>query len=570
MRSGEGEKVNGREQAIRPSLLYILSLVGFAIAVASSFGHQVQIIPTDAPFGLLGMLPPAYWAGMGIMVLSLALGFRHATAGVFFFQSATIFLALWGAPSLFEPFPSTWDSTMHYYSALEIARNGVMPTDPAFAYAFNYPGFFVLGSSYIVMADPPAILFIRAWSFFAALFTLAAIYLFVRTYVPDADYRLTFLIAAFANVWLQFNFSPQSLGLAAGLLIFVCLEREGMSWRLAAIGLFTFIVVAHPTTLMFVLGAIILKEVAGRTYRFIVGRHKPIKWDRPWPLGAFILIWIGWLITGSASFSRGIVEFIMLRLSYIMYAGQSVVEQVALRTSPENVLGALYSQIRLGSVALFAGATVLAILVLLYYRKRSPRIVPSNILALFILPILIVPLDTLFFNGQLYDRGILFMMLAAPIIFVPLLIGRAGKYGGPILAALAVLIVIAASTTIFYQESLYISSERSIAASEYLVDRGPGTYVVGGYYPYDVWGDTSEGYQRMKFNTAYGGDERAETIDNLTMYYGQGAYMFDHTSELWHRQWGIYYMYSFYEKQAPEHYRVYDNGDYYVIYARGR
>lgn len=569
MTSGEGAKLGERERAIRPSLLYMLSLVGFAMVVASSIGHEVQVIPVDAPFGLFGMLPPAYWAGMAIMLLSLALGFRHGTESLFFFQSAVIFLALWGAPTFFERFPSTWDSTMHYYSSLEIARLGAMPIDPAFAYAFNYPGFFVLGSSYIVMADPPALLFLRYYSLFAALFTIAAIYLFVRTYVPGADHRLVFLIAAFANVWLQFNFSPQSLGLAAGLLIFVCLERDGMGWRLAALGLFTFIVVAHPTTLIFVLGAILLKEVAGRTYRLIVGHHKPIRWDRPWPLGAFILIWIGWLLTGSASFSRGIFEFITMRLSYILYAGQTVVEQVALRTSPENVLGAIYSQIRLGSVALFAGATMLAILVLLYYRKKAPRVVPSNILALFILPILIVPLDTLFFNGQLYDRGILYMMLVAPIIFVPLLIGRAGKYARPALTVLAVLIVAAAASTAFYQESLYVSNERSIAAAEYLSERGPGSYVVGGFYPYDVWSDTSEGYSRMKFNAAYGSDDHAETIDNMTLYYGRGGYLFDSTSELWHRQWGIHYMYSFYVAQIGDHYRVYDNGDHYVVFSRG-
>ncbi|GEM_PF-1075045 len=569
MLSGGG-KLEERERGIRPSILYALSLVGFAIVVASSIGHEVQVIPVDTPFGLLGMLPPAYWIGMLIMLLSLALGFKRGAEGLFFFQSALVFLALWGAPTMFERFPSTWDTTMHYYSSLEIARAGAMPTDPSFAYAFNYPGFFVLGSSYIVMADPPAILFLRAWSLFAALFTVAAIYLFVRTYVPGADYRLAFLISAFANVWLQFNFSPQSMGLAAGLLIFVCLEREGTEWRLASIGLFTFVVVAHPTTLIFVLGAILLKEVAGRLYRLIVGRHKPIRWDRPWPLGAFILIWIGWLLTGSASFSRGIAEFIAERLSYIMYAGQTVVEQVAMRTSPENVLGAIYSQVRLGSVAMFAGATLLALLVLLYYRKKDPRVVPSNILALFLMPILIVPLDTLFFNGQLYDRGLLYLMLVAPIIFVPLLIGRAGRYVRPALTVLAVLIVVAAASTMFYQESLYVSSERSVAASDYLSNRGPDTYVVGGFYPYDVWSDTPEQYQRIKFNTAYGSDEKAESINNLTLYFGRGGYLFDHTSELWYRQWGVHHMYAFYEEQIGQHYRVYDNGDHYVVYSRGR
>ena len=544
--------------------------MGFAIVVASSIGHEVQTIATDVPFGLLGLLPLSYWIGMLIMLTSLLIGFKHGTERLFFFQSLVIFLALWGAPTLFERFPSTWDTTMHYYSSLEIARQGTMPLSPEFSYAYNYPGFFVLGSSYIVMADPPAILFLRAWSLFAAFFTLASIYLFVRTYVPGFDYRLTFLIAAFANVWLQFNFSPQSLGLAAGLLIFVCLEREGIEWRLAALGLFTFIVLAHPTTLIFVLGAILLKEVAGRVYRIFVGRRKGVKKDRPWPLGAFILIWLGWLLTGSSSFSKGLAEFILMRLSYIMYAGQTVVTQVAMRTSPENVLGTIYPQIRLGSVVLFAGATILALIVLLYYRKKKPRVVPSNILALFILPILLVPLDTLFFNGQLYDRGLLFLMLVAPLIFVPLLILRAGRYIRPTLTIIAVLIVIAASSTIFYQESLYISSERSIAATDYLSNRGPDTYVVGGFYPYDVWSDTPEKYQRIKYNTAYGSDERPESIDNITQYFGRGGYLFDHTSELWYRQWGIYYMYSFYEEQARDNYRIYDNGDHYVIYSRGQ
>lgn len=567
-----GEGVFGRrsEQAIRPSLLYVLSLVGFAIVIVTSLGSAIQVLPTSTPFGLLGALPAGYWAGMVIMLLSLALGFRQESETLFFVQSALVFLALWGAPALFERFPSTWDSTMHYYSALEIARQGVIPTTPEFSYAYNYPGFFVLGASYAALVDPPALGFLRLYPLFAAAVTIAAIYLFVRTYVPSADYRLAFLIAAFANVWLQFNFSPQSLGLAAGLLIFVCLEREGTAWRLAAIGLFTFIVVAHPTTLVFVLGAIVLKEVIGRLYRLVIARHRPIRWDRSWPIGAFILIWVAWLITGSASFSTGIAAFIIERLSYILYAGQTVVEQVAMRTSPENVLGQVYPQIRLAAVALFAGAAVLALLHYLYSRKRSSAPIPKNVLTLFFLPFLVVPLDTLFFNGQLYDRGLLYVMLVAPIIFVPLLIGRVHRYVRPVLAVLAVATVVLASSTVFYQESLYVSSEQSIAASEYLAGQGPDTFVVGGYYPYAVWLDDPEGYSRIKYNTAYGGDERAESMDNLTVYFGRGGWLFDRTSELWYRQWGIHYMYDFYVNQTDEHYRVYDNGDHYVVYSRGR
>ena len=45
----------------------------------------------------------------------------------------------------------------------------------------------------------------------------------------------------------------------------------------------------------------------------------------------------------------------------------------------------------------------------------------------------------------------------------------------------------------------------------------------------------------MKFNAAYGSDDHAETIDNMTLY-AEGAVSFDSTSELWHRQC-IHYMY---------------------------
>lgn len=548
--------------------LYALSLIGFAVVVASSLGHQVQEIPTSAPFGLLGMLPIGYWAGLAIMLMSLALGLRDGNETLFFTQTALLFLSLWGAPSFFESYPSTWDSYMHYYSSVEIARSGAVPLDPNFAYAFNYPGFFVLSASYTLLGEPPALAFIRFYPLFAALVTIAAIYLFVRTYVPGTDYRLAFVIAAFANVWLQFNFSPQSLGLAAGLLVFVCLEREGLEWRLAAIGLFVFIVVAHPTTLVFVLGAVALKEIVGRFYRFVIARHRPIRWDRPWPIGAFILIWVAWLITGASSFSSNLAVFIWERLQYLGYVGEQVANQWQMRASPENILGPLYPQMRTAAVGLFIVATLVSLIIYLYVRKRSPAVFPKNILALFLLPFFIVPLDALFFNGQLYDRGILYLVLVAPIIFVPMFIGRAKPRLKVVLTAVALVVVVMAASTVFYQESLYISNDQSIAASTYMAEEVPPTYVVGGYYPYDVWSLEPEEYSRLKFNTAWGSN--GESIANLTTYYGSGSYLFDETTELWYRQWGVRFMYDYYVDQAADYYRVYDNGAYWAAFSPRR
>jgi hypothetical protein len=162
---------------------------------------------------------------------------------------------------MFSKYPTVWDSYVHYDSSLQLVRTGMLSNDDVNSYAFNYPGFFVLGASYALLGEPDALLFLRLYPLFAAIMTMAALYLFARTSVPKLDYRLAFLFSAFANVWLQFNYSPQSMGLVAGLLIFVCLEREGKEWLYAAMFLFAYVVISHPTTLIFVLGAIALKEI---------------------------------------------------------------------------------------------------------------------------------------------------------------------------------------------------------------------------------------------------------------------------------------------------------------------
>jgi hypothetical protein len=86
--------------------------------------------------------------------------------------------------------------------------------------------------------------------------------------------------------------------------------------------------------------------------------------------------------------------------------------------------------------------------------------------------------------------------------------------------------------------------------------------VVGGYYPYKVWGSSGEDYQRLKYSTVY-----PEPPRNLSANLGPGTYVFDDTSELWYRQWGIRNMYDYYADQAASNYKVYDNGNYWVMYA---
>jgi len=546
---------------IRPWLLCLLSLIGLGICLASSIGHQIQHVALTSPFGLLGSLPATYWVGIFVMAVSLLIGFRNRSETLFLVQAVLLFVAIWASPAMFEKNPTVWDSYMHYYSAVDIVRNGLISTDPAFEYSFNYPGFFALTAAYSALSSPPALEFLKLWPVFAAVFTLTAMYLFVRTYVPTADYRLTFLICAFVNVWMQFNFSPQSIGLAVGLLIFVCLEREGTEWKLAAVLMFAFLVISHPTTMVFILGAVVLREIYVRLKRFAASRRGRAVRESKWPVGAFLLVWIAWTFSGAIDFSTSLTKFIADRLQFLGFMGETVQNQVSMRTGAENLLGTLYPQIRTGVVVAFVGLAVIAILVHLADRKRDGPGLPINVLPLLIIPFAIIPLDTLFFNGQLYDRGLLYIMLVSPLIFVPVLMRPGRKVLRPVLTAAMACLVVMCASTVLYQESLYISTDEAISATDFLASTAPHTYLVGGYYPYKVWGDHGEDYLRLKFSTTW-----PESAANTSAAIGPGTFLFDETSELWYRQWGIYNMYEFYEDDAYANNRVYDNGMYWVMY----
>lgn len=551
-------KFLNNEYRVRPLPLYLLTLVGLAICIISSYGYSIQHIPVSEPFGLLGMLPIGFWIGMGIMILSLAIGAFTASERVFFIQAMAVFVTLWGSTALFQTYPVVWDSYMHYNSSFEMASTGFIPDDPDYSYAYNYPGFFAFAATFSVIADPNVLGFLRFYPVFAAAFTLVAIYLFVRTYVPSTGYRVAFLVAAFVNVWLQFNFSPQSIGLAIGLLIFVCLERQGTAWKGTAVALFAFLTVSHPTTVLFVLSAVVAKEIISRIYHRVKTTAPPA--NGHWPAALFLIIWIIWSLIGAAEFTLNLTQFVLGQVQYLGFMDQAVQNQYEMRTGTENIFGTLYPQIRTFTILIFGLLTLIGLLIYVFNRKKIS--IPKHILPLLFIPAIAIPLDALFFNGQIYDRGILYLMLVAPLFFVPILL-RKRKVTAVLTTILVAGIVVSCASTLFYQQSLYTSSAESIAATDYLAEEVPQTYVIGGYYPYKDWGD-GESYQRLQFSATY-----PTTVLEMASSSGSGSYLFDDTTELWYKQWGIEDRYDFYLNQEVMNSKVYDNGRYQVMFARG-
>ena len=551
-------KFLNNEYRVRPLPLYLLTLVGLAICIVSSYGYSIQHIPVSESFGLFGMLPVGFWIGIGVMTLSLVIGAFTASERVFFIQAMAVFVTLWGSTALFQTYPAVWDSYMHYNSSFEIVSTGFIPDDPDYSYAYNYPGFFAFAATFSTIADPNVIEFLRFYPVFAAAFTLVAIYLFIRTYVPATGYRVAFLVAAFVNVWLQFNFSPQSVGLAIGLLIFVCLERQGTVWKGTAVALFAFLTVSHPTTVLFVLSAVVVKEILSRIYHRVKTTAPPA--NGHWPAALFLIIWILWSLVGAAEFTLNLTQFVLGQVQYLGFMDQAVQNQYEMRTGTENIFGTLYPQIRTFTILLFGLLTLIGLLIYVFNRKKIS--IPKHILPLLFIPALAIPLDALFFNGQIYDRGILYLMLVAPLFFIPTLL-RKKKITAALTTILVAGIVVSCASTMFYQQSLYTSSAESIAASDYLSEEVPQTYVIGVYYPYKDWGD-GESYQRLQFSATY-----PTTVLEMASSSGSGSYLFDDTTELWYKQWGIEDRYDFYLNQEIMNSKVYDNGRYQVMFVRG-
>ena len=543
---------------VRTRLLLLLSLAGFLLVIASSLSYDIEWVPV-VELGLFRLLPIGYWLGIGFMGVAVILGIRCNDERVFFVQVLLIYLSIWGAPSLFDRFPNIWDSYAHYYSSQRIMETGTTIAQGLDSYAANYPGFFTVGATFGLMSGAQSnqlvLTFLQYYPMFAAAFTLLAIYLFVRTYLPTKDYRFALLVSMLANVWVQFNYSPQSMGLAAGLLIFVFLEKDGFRWLLLALAAFTYVVVSHPTTIFFVILAMIAREifVAFRSWR-----SKGRSYEKSWPVLIFLLVWAAWLSTGAQQYSRFLITEIWSKISFIFKIVETTGSQASQRVGHNIFAFGPY----LRTMVLGVFLLLLIVSILMYLRRGRKRVLlPGGILALAIIPIFVIPLDLFFLQGQVYDRGFLFFALAAPILFTLMFFHRWTNLR-KVIAVVVILVVMASAASTFYQESLYTVSSRSLEMSEHLVDDMPrGSYVIGGTYPDLVWqpGDWGK-FTKVKYFAVYD-----QPFENITRD-GASGMIFDDTTQLWMTQYGQLNIYDFYLDSSINYTKVYDNGRYMMIY----
>jgi hypothetical protein len=535
-------------------VLSLLAVAGFILVYASSLTYRIEWVPV-IDFGLFALLPIGYWAGLGVILLSIVLGLRSGREGVFLLQGLLLYLAIWGAPVMYLDLPDVWDSYIHFFSSMKIAEDGTVLAQGIFTYSANYPGFFVVGSTFYLFASPDVLDFLQLWPLFVSALTLLSLYLFVRTYLPGWDHRIAFLISCFGNVWVQYQYSPQSLGLVIGLLVFVFLEKEGFRWMLLALAAFIYVVISHPTTTFFIVAGLIVREVVVAIKN---RRERGESRERGWPIFAFLLVWLGWLFTGAREYSSFLWETIYSRIAYIFIVTQTTQEAAGQRTAGNIfALGPYMRLALLGALMLFLA---LALANWLFSRRR--RTLPGSLLALSLVPIIVIPLDLVLLQGSVYDRGFLYFALAAPIL-ITLLYFRRWTPWKKVVAILLVLATMTCCASAFYQESLYVVSNRSIEMSEFLDQHvAQDSYVIGGYFPDIVWRESNwTQFTRVRYYEVYN-----ETFTNITRSRGATGMVFDRTSELWLTQWGQQSIYDYYRSNMSLDSKVYENGAYQMIY----
>ena len=280
-------------------------LAGVVVVLYAARTDPIFDIPLSAQFGLLQLLPPLYWFGMGLLALSLALAARGDSDLLFVLAGAALLGVFTLTPVLFEPNPPVWDAYLHFASAEGIVRTGRLPTDPS-QYAANWPGFFLVVAFADLIGGLAPVQIISLFPLFSSIFTFVALFVFLRSFFSPSIARPASILSGVLNVWAQPWLSPQGIGLALALLVLATAWDRRVPVRMANACLFVALVLSHATSTLFLLG------ILGMDALFVqlTPRRRPTRASRATLFGtgsnpflAYAATWLGWLFfvaSGSA------------------------------------------------------------------------------------------------------------------------------------------------------------------------------------------------------------------------------------------------------------------------------
>lgn len=573
----------------RSKLSLALFFIGLAISIASCAGYSINYIPPTYQFGLFQMLPSLFWFGFALCLISIMEGIRRDGERIFIIKSMLFCLLMWNITTLFVQNPYFWDSYSHAFEAMPIMLSGHVPvvsgTLPEIFkyYPAEFPGYHILLTSILQIINVPVISFAKFYPIFSTLVTFLAVLLFFKTFLPSANYRWALLISVLANVYMQFHVSPQSMGLVAGILILVALEKPGLRWKSIAILLFAFVVVSHPTTAFILLPIVVLawllRAALRRDVRALVDLA-PV----------FVAMWLVWTLVHATTLEQTMVGLAAAPGGATEVTGIFFLDRL-IGTAGERLEGIFYlaPSIRFAVLALFGLGSAYYLVTQWLSRVGRKDINLPIYTAFIIAPVVMTLLDVAFLQiGQLHDRYFLFFLLASPILLVKLAerekvlstadIGQGTTiqtggarmkwrclFGWKVILPVVVLLALVNFTTTYYQSSLFVSSEETVYASDFLNGDCASSQMIGGMiipdfdHPYE-----SATLRQTPFYSLY-------TLP-LTELDLPSVVVFDDHDKIWYQVWYGMEAYDFYahaDDLEDSLNKVYSNSRYDIYWFEG-
>ena len=546
----------------KPGLTLGFSLAGILVIVYAARTDPVWTIPLSAQFGLLQILPPAYWIGLGLMSVGVGLAASSRSDALFVTTGALLLGVFAVTTTLFEPNPSVRDSYLHFANAELINRLGRLPTDPT-NYAANWPGFFIDAAFADALGGVAPLQFIGLFPLFSGLITFAALFIFARSFFPSAVARPASIVAALLCVWAQFHTSPQGIGLALALLVLGTAWDRRVPIRAANAILFLGLVLSHATSTIFVLaffGAdLIFVSALPRAWRARAEGALPLRYN---PFAMYATGWLGWLFFAAAGTAETARTAVVSQIGQILQLGAKTETVVTERTLANIFVWG--PRVRLAALAVFGLASLVALMVAYRHKPSRSRVrfFVASIAALAVLALA----DILFLGAQLYDRALMFFAILAPCLSLYSL-GELRVRPAFRRAVFAILLVgsLAAATTMYYKEALnLVPNQVTSAASFYGLQPGQ-VLVLGEILPPPVWTLDREPppWTQMTFGDA-GYLRPGEFRGSTAVLAG-----FDPTTKLWYDQGLGVNIYRYYVAQQANYSLIYDNGfvQAYLLYS---
>ncbi len=570
---------------MRRKLSLVSFFLGLAICVASCGSYSISYIPATYEFGLIQVLPPLFWFGFAVCLISLLEGINRDKESVFFTKSLLLAMLIWNIPTLLLSHPYAPDTYIHIFEATPIMLSGHVPAASETLhrlfhyYPASFPGYFILLSSVFQITDIAPLEFAKYYPLFSSAVTFLVIWLFFKTFLPSAGYRWALFLAILANVYMQFHSSPQSVGLICGVLTLVALEKADPRWRFIAILLFAYVTISHPTTAFIVLSA------AGLAWllRMLLVRDRRTLLESV-PL--LVIGWVAWSMFYAIPFQQSVAGLATTAPTVptmpTVPATPTAPAVPTVATAPTTGISLLDIYIseswrRLNVAFYWAPRIRLVVLGVfslgsVYYLVRQWLIKASRSQKLLITctafltaPVIMTLLDiTLIRIGQLHDRYFLFFVLIASILLVRFAEGfrHPIRKNGFLLAL--VFLVLSSFTTVYYQSSLFITSDETVSASEF-INSNTSCQVIGGWLVPDL----ADPYQSARLRQSQFRHLYPRPLSSLAV---TSVIVFDDHDRLWYQVWRGIEKYDFYiqEVELRSNFgRVYSNSRYNIYWFEG-